>query len=94
MSIMVQNVSQHFWKLQAFACRIKISQILLCLTLSLKVANIFQLDALRRLIPAIRTVVYSMESVLLNDFYVDIFTKKFRTLSQSLRCSSHTDVSC
>jgi hypothetical protein len=50
-----------FWQLLAFVGRIEISRILLCLILTLNVANALPLDALQRLMPAVGIPVYETE---------------------------------
>ena len=47
-----------FWKLSALECRLEISDILLCLTLTSKVATVLPLDMHRRLMPPVEIVVY------------------------------------
>jgi len=44
-------------------CRIEISQILFCLMLTFKLATVFTLDQLRRLMTSVKMLVYSMESL-------------------------------
>jgi len=63
MSAIVQ-IFLPFYKLLAFECLIKISEILLFLILTLKVSTVLALDALRRLISSVSIVVYCMEGLL------------------------------
>jgi hypothetical protein len=67
-SPLVQNAALPFWKLLAFMCQIKISEILLCLKLILHVTTVLPLDVLWWLMTSIGILVYSMESL----FYLTV----------------------
>jgi hypothetical protein len=64
-SKLLQNFALAFWKLSAFVCRIEISEILFRSMLTLNIATVLPLDALRRLMQSVGILVrvYSMESL-------------------------------
>jgi hypothetical protein len=93
----IHNFAIPFCKLPGFACRIEMSEIWRCLTLTFSDASVLPLDALPQLMPSVEVAsgIFNGKSDLIKDLLdVVIFTKQIRTVKHILHCSSVTHVSC